>query len=49
MMIGTVELMILCMRGQETYIRFKVKYIKKGTLRSITPQEEEISILMVDS
>jgi hypothetical protein len=49
MMIEIVELMISCMKDQEIYIRSKVKYIKKETLRSITPQEEETSILAVDS
>jgi hypothetical protein len=49
MMIEIVELMISCMKDREIYIRSKVKYIKKETLRSITPQEEETSILAVDS
>ena len=48
MMIGIVGLTISCMKGQETYTKFKVKYIKKETLRSITPLEEETSILVVD-
>jgi hypothetical protein len=49
MMIGIVGLTISCMKGRETYIRFKAKYNKKGTLHSITPQEEENSILTMDS
>jgi hypothetical protein len=49
MMIGIVGHVISCMKGQETYIIFKVKYNKKETLRSKTLQEEETSILMVDS
>jgi hypothetical protein len=49
MMIEIVELMISCMKYQETYTRSKVKYIKKETMCSITPQEEENSILVVDT
>jgi hypothetical protein len=49
MMIGIVGLTISCMKGQETYIRFKAKYNKKETLRSITLLGEETSILAVDS
>jgi hypothetical protein len=49
MMIGIVGLMISCMKGQETYIRFKVKYNKKETLHGITLLGEETSILTVDS
>jgi hypothetical protein len=49
MMIGIVGLMISCMKGQETYTRFKVKYNKKETLCSTTPLGEETSILAVDS
>jgi hypothetical protein len=37
------------MKGQEIYTRFKVKHNKKETLCSITLQEEETSILVVDS
>ena len=49
MMIGIVGLTISCMKGRETYIRFKVKYNKKETLRGITLLGEETSILTVDS
>jgi hypothetical protein len=49
MMIGIVWIMISCMKVQETYTKFKLKYRKKETLRSITPLGEETSILMVDS
>jgi hypothetical protein len=49
MMIGIVGRMISCMKGQETYTRFKVKYNKKETLRSTTPLGEETSILAMDS
>jgi hypothetical protein len=49
MMIGIVGLMISCMKGQETYKKFKVKYSKKETLHSITSLGEETSILIVDS
>ena len=48
-MIGIVGLTISCMRGQETYIRFKAKYNKKETLRGITLMGEATSILAVDS
>jgi hypothetical protein len=48
-MIGIVGLMTSCTKGQETYTKFKVKYSKKQTLRSITPLEQETSILTVDS
>ena len=41
--------MISCMKGRETYTRFKVKYNKKETLRSTTLQGEEISIFVVDT
>jgi hypothetical protein len=47
-MIEIVGLTISCMKGQETYIRFKVKYIKKGTLRSTILLGEETSILAMD-
>jgi hypothetical protein len=49
MIIGIVRPMTSCMKGQETYTRFKAKYIKKETLRSTNLQEEETSILAVDS
>jgi hypothetical protein len=49
MMIGIVGLTISCMKGQETYIRFKAKYKKKEKLHSITLLGEETSILVVDS
>jgi hypothetical protein len=48
MKIGIVGLMNLCTKDRGTYKRSKVKYNKKETLSSITPQEEEISILVVD-
>jgi hypothetical protein len=47
MMIGIVELMISCMKGRETYTRFKVKYNKRETLLSTTLRGEEISLLAV--
>jgi hypothetical protein len=47
MMIGIVELMISCMKGRETYTRFKVKYNKRETLHSTTLRGEEISLLTV--
>jgi hypothetical protein len=47
--IGIVGPMILCMKYRGTYTRSKVKHNKKETLHSITPQEEEISILVVDT
>jgi hypothetical protein len=49
MMKDIVELMISCMKYQETYTKSKAKYIKKETMRNITLQEEETSILVVDS
>jgi hypothetical protein len=49
MMIGIVGPMTSFMKGQEIYTKFKVKYNKKGTLRSIIPQEKETSTLVVDS
>jgi hypothetical protein len=49
MMIGIVGLTISCMKGQETYTKFKANYNKKETLRNITPLGEETSILTVDS
>jgi hypothetical protein len=49
MMIGIVGLMTSCMKGQETYTKFKAKYNKKETLHSITPLGEETSTLAVDS
>ena len=49
MTIEIAELMISCMKDQETYTRSKPKYIKKETLRNINLQEEETSILVVDS
>jgi hypothetical protein len=48
MMIEIVGLTISCMKGQETYIRFKVKYSKKETLCNTTPLGEETTILAVD-
>jgi hypothetical protein len=48
-MIGIVGIMTSCMKGQKTYTKFKVKYNKKETLRSITLLGEETSILTVDS
>jgi hypothetical protein len=47
MMIRIVELMISCMKGQETYTRFKAKYNKRETLHSTTLQGEKISLLAV--
>ena len=47
MMIGIVEIMISCMKGRETYTRFKVKYNKKETLHSKTLWGKEISLLAV--
>jgi hypothetical protein len=49
MMIEIAELMISCMKDQETYTISKAKDIKKETMRNITPQEEETSILVVDT
>ena len=45
----TVELTTSCMKDQGIYTKFKAKYIKKETLHSIIPQEEETSTLVVDS
>jgi hypothetical protein len=47
MMIRIVELMISCMKGRDTYTRFKEKYNKRETLRSTTLRGEEISLLTV--
>jgi hypothetical protein len=49
MMIGIVGLLTSCTKGQGIYTKFKVKYSKKETLRSVTPLGEETSILAVDS
>jgi hypothetical protein len=49
MMIEIVELMISCMKDQERYTRSKAKHIKKETMGSITPHEEETSILVVNT
>jgi hypothetical protein len=49
MMIEIVGLMISCMKGQETYTKFKAKYNKKEIVRSITLLGEETSTLAVDS
>jgi hypothetical protein len=49
MMIGILELMISCMKGQGIYTKFKANYSKKEASCSIIPQEEETSILAVDS
>jgi hypothetical protein len=49
MMIGIVRLTTSCMKGQGICTKFKAKYSKKETLRSITPLGEETSILVVDS
>jgi hypothetical protein len=49
MMIDILGLMISCMKGQETYTRFKAKYNKKETICSTTPLGEENSILVVYS
>jgi hypothetical protein len=49
MMIEITFLMISCTKDQETYTISKVNYIKKETMHSITPQEEETSILAVDT
>jgi hypothetical protein len=48
MMIEIVELTTSCMRGRETYTRFRVKYNKKEILCSTTLQGEEASLLVVD-
>jgi hypothetical protein len=47
MMIRIVELMISCMKGRETYTRFKANYNKMETLCSTTLRGEKISLLMV--
>jgi hypothetical protein len=49
MMRRTVELMASYMKYQGISTKFKAKYSKKETLRSIIPLEEETSTLMVDS
>jgi hypothetical protein len=49
MMTGIVGLTTSCMKGQGIYTKFKVKYSKKETLRSIILKEEETSTLAVDS
>ena len=43
-----VGLTISYMKGQEMHTGFKVKYSRKEALRSIPPQEEGASTLMVD-
>jgi hypothetical protein len=43
-----VELTISCMKGRGIYTKFKVKYSKKESLRSIIPLGEETSTLGVD-
>jgi hypothetical protein len=48
MMIDIVGLTISCMKGPDTYTKFKEKYNKKEKLRIITPLGKETSILMVD-
>jgi hypothetical protein len=49
MMIWIVGPMTSCMTGQGIYTKFKVKYSKEGTLRSLIPLEEKTSTLVVDS
>jgi hypothetical protein len=49
MIIGIVGLTTSCMKGQEIYTKFKVKYNRKEKLHNITPLGEETSTLMVDS
>jgi hypothetical protein len=49
MMRRTVGLMTSCMKGQEIHIGFKENYSRREILRSLIPQEEETSTLMVDS
>jgi hypothetical protein len=49
MVIGIVGLMNSCMKGQDTYTKFKSKYNKKETLRNITLREGETSILAMNS
>jgi hypothetical protein len=41
--------MISCLKHREIYTRSKAKYIKKETMCNINPQEEETSILVVDT
>ena len=48
-MIDILKLTISCMRGRGTYTRSKAKYTKKETMHSIILQEEEVSILIVDT
>jgi hypothetical protein len=48
-MIEIVDLTISCMRGRETYKRFKAKYNKKEILHSTNLEGEETSLLMVDT
>ena len=48
-MIGIVGLTISSMKGQGISTKFKAKYSKKETLRSIMPLGEETSTLEVDS
>jgi hypothetical protein len=38
-MIGIVALTISCMKGQETYTKFKVKYNKKETRGNFNPRD----------
>jgi hypothetical protein len=47
MMIEIVEVIISCMKGRETYTKFKVKYNNRETLHSTTLWGEEISLLVV--
>jgi hypothetical protein len=49
MMRRTVEVIPSYMKYQGISTKFKVKYNKKGRLRSIIPLEEETSTLVVDS
>jgi hypothetical protein len=49
MMIGIVGLKTSCTKGQDTYTKYKVKYSNKEALHSTIIQDEETSILMVDS
>jgi hypothetical protein len=49
MMIGIVGLKTSCTKGQDTYTKYKVKYNNKEALRSTIIQDEETSILVVDS
>jgi hypothetical protein len=48
MMIGILGIIISCIKGQLIYTKFNLKYIKKETLRSITPLGEETSTLVLD-